>query len=89
MSVTQTTIKRLPSIVKEDVGILKIRIQEVIYILSIYNKLWFEFETKKKLEKEVISYKGRLDELRKAKNNLVIKKTTEYVKLGNPTGYKK
>lgn len=43
---------------------------------------------KKKLEKEVISYKGRLDELRKAKNNLVIKKTTEYVKLGNPTGYK-
>ena len=41
MSVTQTTIKRLPSIVKEDVGILKIRIQEVIYILSIYNKLWF------------------------------------------------
>lgn len=39
MSVTQTTIKRLPSIVKEDVGILKIRIQEVIYILSIYNKL--------------------------------------------------
>ena len=25
-----------------------------------------------------------LDELRKAKNNLIIKKTTEYVKLGNP-----
>jgi hypothetical protein len=37
-----------------------------------------------KLEREVASYKSRLDELRKAKNNLIIKKTTEYVKLGNP-----
>ena len=36
------------------------------------------------LEKEVSNYKNRLDELRKAKNNLIIKKTTEYVKSEQP-----
>ena len=40
------------------------------------------------LEREIGSYKSRLDELRKAKNNLIIKKTTEYVKTGSPAlGY--
>lgn len=40
------------------------------------------------MEREVGSYKSRLDELRKAKNNLIIKKTTEYVKTGSPAlGY--
>ncbi|RNA13393.1 ELKS Rab6-interacting CAST family member 1-like [Brachionus plicatilis] len=34
------------------------------------------------LEREVVQYKSRLEELRKAKNNLIIKKTTEYVKTG-------
>ncbi|CAF0953188.1 unnamed protein product [Brachionus calyciflorus] len=38
----------------------------------------------KDLESEVSQYKSRLDELRKAKNNLVIKKTTEYVRTGVP-----
>jgi len=34
------------------------------------------------LETDVANYKSRLDELRKAKSNLIIKKTTEYVNTG-------
>ena len=37
------------------------------------------FFTNFELESQVLQYKNRLDELRKAKNNLIIKKTTEYV----------
>ncbi len=35
-----------------------------------------------KLEREVAGYKSRLDELRKAKNSVIIKKTTEYINTG-------
>ena len=37
-----------------------------------------------KLEKEVMNYKSRLEDLRKAKNNLIIKNTKEYINLGAP-----
>ncbi len=36
------------------------------------------------LENQCTDYKQRLDGLRKAKNNLVIKKTTEYIKTAAP-----
>ena len=36
------------------------------------------------MEAQCAGYKSRLDELRKAKNNLIIKKTTEYVKTNVP-----
>jgi hypothetical protein len=34
------------------------------------------------LEKQVLDYKHRLDELRKAKNNLIVKKEKEYIQTG-------
>lgn len=58
---------------------------DIIFIHIGFNAfLNFKF----KLEREVYQYKSRLDELRKAKNSLIIKKTTEYVRTGAPSiGY--
>jgi hypothetical protein len=64
---------------------LKLEFKKLVHrsLKKIPNKFKFYANFFLKLEKEVASYKSRLDELRKAKNNLIIKKTTEYVNLGN------
>ena len=72
---TTTTITKLPQIAKAG-GVKEEK--EDVGLLKMRIK---------ELEKEVKDYKSRLDDLRKAKNSVVIKKTTEYVQQGGvPAG---
>ena len=86
----QVTITKLPKLPlinpKEELALLKSRNQEVnnnnderkaSFILKIKNKSLFL-----KLEREVASFKRRLEELRRAKHDLIVKTRTEYLNTG-------
>lgn len=81
---TASTIKK--ERIRDDAVTLKLRVDEVIlFSYLIYSESNFLFIFYLKLEKEINQYKKKLEDLRKAKNILIMKKSTEFVNVRDPS----